>query len=206
MWQRLLRQKQHEEFYQSFWLWLIIAIVIITATSVSDLDTFSLLKTIIDTIFSAFPSLTGLSLAGYTIIVGGIQPKLLYKMCKHKGDNRNSLMEDLNVTFAVALFMAIMTMGLSFIIRIIYSLPTFWLNNSAVTCINTAASLLLIYFSLVSFRALLAIIINVFNFGQVLDNEFSKIPEEIKSAPTTPQKSDCRLSDLVSRVFGRIFK
>lgn len=200
MWHRLARQQQHEEFYQSFWLWLIIAIIIICSAVLLNFDSFALLGIIIDTIFSAFPSLTGLSLAGYTIIVGGIQPKLLYQMCRHQDDDKNSLMEDLNVTFALALFMAIITMGISFIFRITSSLPTVWLSHSMVNGINTAASLLLIYFSLVSFRALLAIIINVFNFGQVLDKEFSQQPQETPPPPA-PQKTGCCLKNLLRRLF-----
>lgn len=167
LWRIFIRQKPCVELTHPLYIALpLFVFLLFTLKDTS--ETLELLKVVSTSIFSIFPSLAGLSLAGYTIIVGGIQPLFLKRLAKHDNREKTSLLENLNVTFAFALISAIIVLLLAFIVNLLCSVD-FKINPKIAYGVNFFGLVLLVYFSLVCLRSLLAVIINVFNFGQALD-------------------------------------
>lgn len=135
----------------------------------------ALLKRIAELAIAIFPSLTGLAFAGYTIVIGTISPNILRKLSRRpKEEDYNSLLEDCNAIFSVMLLIAIFTLFIAFLILVMieckWKTPFEWLAN----IVNYGGMVIMIYSICASFRSMLAVIINVFNFGQFIEYDSNK--------------------------------
>lgn len=165
-----IRLSSHEALFQSLWITIGITLIVIFAVVRYDCNTYSLLGKVAELAVSIFPSLTGLAFAGYTIVIGTISPNILRRLSRRPSDKRfNSLLEDCNAIFTFMLVIAIVTLFLSFITLLMISCD--WRSDSLtlVNFVNILSIFILSYCICVTFRSMLAVIINVFNFGQFLE-------------------------------------
>lgn len=185
---RFLRQSAHEEFAQSLiptaiLIGVVLVWLLFYPEKIQEIDTFKALTQLSNIVISVFPSLTGISLAGYTIVIGCINPSVLKRICKKKTEVRNSLFQDLNVTFAVSLALSIGVLAVAFFTNVICSYELEVPNNMA-NVINCVIGIVLIYFSFAAFRSFLSIVINVFNFGEFINFLTNKEIERETNAKT----------------------
>ena len=164
LWQSYRRQSRHEEIHHP----LITAPFVLVALSQCE-DTYKVLMSVVGYVMSIFPSLTGLSLAGYTIIAGGLNMSVLRRMCS-PGRDGMSMHQTLTTTFAVSMLIMLLTLGISFVIGMLGTMNFSSSNKDAVNFINCSLIILIVTAALASFRSLLSIIINIFNFGQYVNH------------------------------------
>lgn len=175
------RLSSHETIFQSFWVTILLVVAVILSAIFCDINTYKLLKKIAELAVSIFPSLTGLAFAGYTIVIGTISPNILRRLSKRPEDNKfNSLLEDCNAVFTFMLFIAIITLFMSFIVLVFLGCDWHTNNIIIVNSVNISVIFVLIYLICATFRSMLSVLINVFNFGQFIEYDSNKLKKENK--------------------------
>ena len=88
-------------------------------------------------------------------------------MAKSKADETHSLFERVNSTFAVIIAILILTYILASVVSFIEDLHIYWPLSFGCKTFNISILLLLLFFFYYSLCALLDVVMNVFNLGQL---------------------------------------
>lgn len=163
MWKSYRSQSRHEEFSQP-----IIAIPLTLLALPWCCDTLDVLTAIITYIISIFPSLTGLALAGYTIIAGGLNSSILQRLCRSRNGHQ-SMHQTLTTSFAVAMVIMLSTLSVAYVLGVLCAMGYTSSCPDIVNSVNILLILAVVYLSCAAFRSLYSIVINVFNFGQYIN-------------------------------------
>ena len=132
-----------------------------------DINAINAIKMACSLITSGFPSIIGFILTGYTLIIGFSGSDFLLKMAKSKADETHSLFERVNSTFAVIIAILILTYILASVVSFIEDLHIYWPLSFGCKTFNISILLLLLFFFYYSLCALLDVVMNVFNLGQL---------------------------------------
>lgn len=128
-------------------------------------------------IVSAFPSIIGFILAGYTILIGCSNVEIMKKICATDNKKDSSIFQRTSATFAVVMGALIFTMLCGFVVNFsIQSGFEFWFDCGA-SIFNMAILILLSYLAIYSIWSLIDITSNVFNYSQFINAENRNKPE-----------------------------
>jgi len=128
-----------------------------------------MLKKIIDKNISILPSLLGFCVGGYALIIGFGHKEMLQKMSDpDKKKNNMSFFQIMSSVFAISVIVQIITFLLSYIISFIIDLEFTSANELLCNKINIFTISLVLFFSIYSIILLYYMVINIFNFGQIM--------------------------------------
>ncbi len=167
-WKKVYEIYPAKNFWKGMWKPLILLFVSFIAFCFrGEVSTLELIKQICSLITSGFPSIIGFILTGYALIIGFSGSDFLLKMVKSKADDNHSLFERVNATFAVLIGFLIVTYVLADLAAYILSLSIEWPLDRGYETFNAAALFTLLFFFYYSIFALIDIVMNVFNLGQL---------------------------------------
>lgn len=147
-------------------LWLLAATIIVYLFK-GDVYEMHLIKLVCGIVTSGFPSIIGFILTGYALIIGFSGSDFLLKMAKSKADDKHSLFERVNSTFAFVIGVLVVTYIVAACASFIIGLEIKWPFTKGVEFYNNGILFLLLFLFYYSVCALLDIVLNVFNLGQL---------------------------------------
>jgi len=147
-------------------------------------NTLELIKWTCGQITSILPSILGFTLTGYALIIGLSSSDLIRSLAVKKEDNEPSMYQVLNATFAHVLVVLSMSITAGVLIGYLAKLncTILFLVRDYVDCINATILFILLTLVFYSLLSVKDIVINVFNFGQYAQAEFSK--QDKKNIPS----------------------
>lgn len=144
---------------------LVISIVIyLFRGDVSDKE---LIKLVVGVVTGGFPSIIGFILTGYALIIGFSGSDFLLKMAKSKADDNHSLFERVNATFAFVIGWLVVNYLACACVSFVMNLEITWPFAFGCDGYNAFVLFILLFFFYYSVCALLDIVVNVFNLGQL---------------------------------------
>lgn len=144
---------------------LVVSIVVyLFKGNVSEIE---LIKLVGGIVTGGFPSIIGFILTGYALIIGFSGSDFLLKMAKSKADDKHSLFERVNSTFAMVIGVLVVTYMAAGVIAFVSGLQIEWPFAEGVEAYNAFVLFLLLFLFYYSICALLDIVLNVFNLGQL---------------------------------------
>ena len=126
-----------------------------------------LMKLMADVVTTGFPSILGFVLTGYALIIGFSGSEFLLRMAKSRADEEHTLFERVNATFAIVIGILVVTYIFSVSITYFLKLQIAWPFANGIHVFNRCILFLLLFFLYYSICALLDIVINIFNLGQL---------------------------------------
>ena len=126
-----------------------------------------LIKLVGSLVINGFPSIIGFILTGYALIIGFSGSDFLLKMAKSKADEKNSLFERVNSTFAFVVGALVITYLVAGVVTFVMGLQIEWPFSEGVEAYNAFVLFLLLFLFYYSVCTLLDIVFNVFNLGQL---------------------------------------
>lgn len=126
-----------------------------------------LIKLVGSLVTSGFPSIIGFILTGYALIIGFSGSDFLLKMAKSKAGDKHSLFERVNSTFAFVIGALVITYLVAGVVTFVIGLQMEWPFSEGVEVYNAFVLFLLLFLFYYSVCALLDIVLNVFNLGQL---------------------------------------
>jgi hypothetical protein len=138
-------------------------VVYLFKRNVSEVELIKLVGSIV---ISGFPSIIGFILTGYALIIGFSGSDFLLKMAKSKADDKHSLFERVNSTFAFVIGALVATYLVASVVSFVMALQIKWPFSEGVEAYNAFVLFLLLFLFYYSVCALLDIVLNVFNLGQ----------------------------------------
>ena len=134
-------------------------------------DTYNLLVFIVGIITSVIPNVLGFILTGYAVIISVTETKYLKIMVKRIQGEKITLYQTVNSTFAFVLLSLCITLILGIIINIVVNakLVVIDLFANCFCRINIMCLFVLIFLLLYSLFAILDVVVNIFNFGQFIN-------------------------------------
>lgn len=143
---------------------LVSIVVYLFKGNVSEIE---LIKLVGGIVTGGFPSIIGFILTGYALIIGFSGSDFLLKMAKSKADDKHSLFERVNSTFAMVIGVLVVTYMAAGVIAFVSGLQIEWPFADGVEVYNAFVLFLLLFLFYYSICALLDIVLNVFNLGQL---------------------------------------
>lgn len=144
---------------------LVVSIVVyLFKGNVSEIE---LIKLVGGIVISGFPSIIGFILTGYALIIGFSGSDFLLKMAKSKADDKHSLFERVNSTFAFVIGALVVTYLVAGVVTFVMGLQIEWPFSEGVVVYNAIVLFLLLFLFYYSVCTLLDIVLNVFNLGQL---------------------------------------
>lgn len=125
------------------------------------------IKLVCNFVTSGFPSIIGFILTGYTLIIGFSGTDFLLKMAKSKADDKHTLFERVNSTFAFVTAFLVVTYIMACVVSYIEAQQIIWPFSKGCKMFNSGVLVVLLFFFYYSVCALLDIVMNVFNLGQL---------------------------------------
>lgn len=139
-------------------------VVYLFRNDVSEIEQIKLVGGIIT---AGFPSIIGFILTGYALIIGFSGSDFLLKMAKSKADDKHSLFERVNSTFALVIGLLVVTYLLASFFEFVIGLQIEWPFSEGIKAYNAFVLFLLLFLFYYSVCALLDIVLNIFNLGQL---------------------------------------
>lgn len=146
---------------------LLFAATIVVYLFKGDICEMNLIKVVSGIVTSGFPSIIGFILTGYALIIGFSGSDFLLKMAKSKADDKHSLFERVNSTFAFVIGALIVTYMFAACASFVIGLEVEWPFAKGVGVYNSVVLFVLLFLFYFSVCALLDIVLNVFNLGQL---------------------------------------
>lgn len=147
---------------------------------------YVLIDDLSSTVLSAFPSLLGFSLAGYALIIGASDLKLIERMSEPLKSNKERLsyFQTTSCVFASSVLIQCVTLILAFCVHFVVKLKLPF-NNETICCwFNFVVFVVLLFAVLFSMLLLCSTVVNLFTYGQSihlcvrLDKELANNEEE----------------------------
>ena len=147
---------------------------------------YVLIDDLSSTVLSAFPSLLGFSLAGYALIIGASDLKLIERMSEPLKSNKERLsyFQTTSCVFASSVLIQCATLILAFCVHIVVKMKLPF-NNETICCwLNFVVFVVLLFAVLFSMLLLCSTVVNLFTYGQSihlcvrLDKELANNEEE----------------------------
>lgn len=156
----------------NFWKGVKLPLVLMVASFVvylfkGNVSEIELIKLVGSIVTSGFPSIIGFILTGYALIIGFSGSDFLLKMAKSKADDKHSLFERVNSTFAFVIGALVLTYLVAGVVTFVIGLQIEWPFSEGIEAYNTFVLFLLLFLFYYSVCALLDIVLNVFNLGQL---------------------------------------
>ena len=126
-----------------------------------------LIKLVGSLVTSGFPSIIGFILTGYALIIGFSGSDFLLKMAKSKAGDKHSLFERVNSTFAFVIGALVITYLVAGVVTFVIGLQMEWPFSEGVEVYNAFVLFLQLFLFYYSVCALLDIVLNIFNLGQL---------------------------------------
>lgn len=144
-----------------------IAIILSIFFYVNDLDKFQILKEFLSLSLSLLPNMLVLLVAGYTILISFYWSETS-KIIKRKSEQGKFLLNNLNSSFAAAIFFVAIFLIISLIIKSIILLEYISIIANEV---NTITFGVMIYFNLFSIFVIKDAVIDIYNIGSLSTNK-----------------------------------
>lgn len=154
-----------------------------------------------NTVLSTFPSLLGFSLAGYALIIGTINIRVMKMMSKpQKAMSDMSYFQFVSSVFALSVFVQCITLSLAFVVYIIVEQK--WEMICDISCgwVNYPVYVFLMFLVIESFVLLANTVINIYTYGQTV--HFCLRKEE--EMPTEDSGIWDDLKDCVYSIVGKL--
>lgn len=133
-------------------------------------DIYGYIDDLASTVLTAFPSLLGFSLAGYALIIGASDLKLIGRMSNPLQNNNQKLsyFQILSCIFASSVLIQCVTLIMAFCVHIVVKQE--WAYDSETLCygINFIVFVVLLFAVLLSMLLLCSTVVNLFTYGQTV--------------------------------------
>lgn len=156
-----------------FWCSLILTILLGLGVLYLNKDVngiYVCIEDLASTVLTAFPSLLGFSLAGYALIIGASDMKLIGRMSDPLQNNKQELsyFQILSCIFASSVLIQCATLIMAFCVHIIVKQK--WEINNEVLCygMNIVVYVVLLFAVLLSMLLLCSTVVNLFTYGQTV--------------------------------------
>ena len=124
-----------------------------------DVGEIEQIKLIGGIITNGFPSIIGFILTGYALIIGFSGSDFLLKMAKSKADEKHSLFERVNSTFALVIGILVVTYLVASVFEFVMGLQIEWPFREGIEVYNASVLFLLLFLFYYSVCALLDIVL-----------------------------------------------
>ena len=131
---------------------------------------FEFIDDLASTILSTFPSLLGFSLAGYALIIGASDLKLIGRMSEPLKSNKEKLsyFQTTSCVFASSVLIQCFTLILAFCVHLIVKQKLTVDNECVCLILNFFIYITLLFFGLFSMLLLCSTVVNLFTYGQTV--------------------------------------
>ena len=158
-------------FWRSIKYPLLIDFCLLLIVLIFKADIYCQIKFLTETIMSVVPNVLGFILTGYTVIISVTESKYLKLMVKPLPSKHITLYQTVNSTFAFVLITLCVTLLIGFISNYVVKADLKIIDclSGCVDIINSTFLFVLIFLFLYSIFAIKDVVINVFNFGQFIN-------------------------------------
>ena len=131
---------------------------------------FEYIDDLASTVLSTFPSLLGFSLAGYALIIGASDLKLIGRMSEPLKSNKEKLsyFQTTSCVFASSVLIQCFTLILAFCVHLIVKQKLTVDNECVCLILNFFIYITLLFFGLFSMLLLCSTVLNLFTYGQTV--------------------------------------
>lgn len=158
-----------ENIIQGIWRSILIMAIAMIGCWLSSKSSLDLLKIVVGWIIDAFPNIIGFVLSGYAILIGFCGTRFLTQMTGKEEEGEPSLFQIVSSTFVVVIYIVILTYVVGFLIDFIIScdIECPLVYNIGCERYNFFWLIITLFLFSYSITALLDIVINLFNIGQL---------------------------------------
>ena len=156
-------------FKFSIVLTILFGVGLLYSNSVSNRILF-MIDDLSSTVLSTFPSLLGFSLAGYALIIGASDLKLIGRMSEPLKSNKQKLsyFQTTSCVFASSVLIQCITLILAFCVHIVVKQKLTLDNECICLILNISVYMILVFFGLFSMFLLCSTVLNLFTYGQTV--------------------------------------
>lgn len=166
-WKAVRRLYSLYYFRKNIWRPIVLELICVPFIFLSDVSLFDQIKSLCGFVNGGYPSIVGFVLSGYALLIGFSNTDIIKAMSKKTSVDRPAMFQLINTTFAVILFILIITLITSLILNVvcIAEVPIL-LCPQLHPYVNGFVLLSFLFMVLYSMCSLLDVVINIFNFGQ----------------------------------------
>lgn len=184
-------------FRKNIWRPIVLELICVPFIFLSDVSLFNQIKSLCGFVNGGYPSIVGFVLSGYALLIGFSNSDIIKAMSKKTSVNRPAMFQLINTTFAVILFILIITLITSLILNIFCNAEVpMLLYPQLYPYVNGFVLFSFLFLVLYSMCSLLDVVINIFNFGQ-----YAFVVNTIK---ITKEEDETKRENFTERLLKRI--